>query len=66
VFGNQEPKAHHVAGDLVGQQLAHAAFQADRIARLRAGASARPLGLNLRFALRAVPIEFFFEARTPR
>ena len=66
VLGNQQPKADQVAGDLVGQQLPHAAFQAGRIARLGAGAFLGPLGLDLQFTLRAVLIEFFFEARTLR
>ena len=66
VLGNQKPKADQVAGDLIGQKLPHAAFQADRIAGLGAGAFLGPLGLDLQFTLRATLIEFFFEGRTLR
>ena len=66
VFGNQQPQAHQVAGDLVGQELPHAAFDAERIAGLGAGAFLGPLGLDLPISDRSILIEFFFEGRTLR
>ncbi len=66
VFGNQEPEAHEVAGDLVGQDLPYAAFQAERIAGLGTGAFLGPLGLDLPISDRSVLIGFFFEDRTLR
>jgi hypothetical protein len=65
-FGSQEPNASQVSHDLVGEQLAHAAFDTSGIT----GNGGRPglcsLRLNNWLGIRAVAIEFFFEGRTLR
>jgi hypothetical protein len=66
MLGNQQPQAHEVAGNLVGQELSHAAFQAERIAGLGTSAFLGPLGLDLPISDRPILIEFFFEGRTLR
>jgi hypothetical protein len=66
VLGDQQPKADKIAGDLIGQELPHAALEAERIARLGAGAFLGPLGLDFPISDRSILIEFFFEGRTLR
>jgi hypothetical protein len=66
MFGDQEPETDQVAADLVGQELTHAAFDAERIARLGPGACGGALGLERWFGFRTVAIEFFFVSRTLR
>jgi hypothetical protein len=66
VFWNQQPQAHEVAGDLVGQKLPHAALETERIAGFRTGAFLGSLGLDLPLSDRSILIEFFFEGRTLR
>jgi hypothetical protein len=66
VLGDQQPQAHEVAGDLVGQDLSHAALETERIAGLGAGAFLGPLGLDRPISDRSILIEFFFEDRTLR
>jgi hypothetical protein len=65
-FGGQQPNASQVSHDLVGEELAHAAFDASWVA----GDGGRPGLGGLHFqrwlGVRAVSIEFFFEGRTPR
>jgi hypothetical protein len=66
VLGDQQPQPHQVARDLVGQELPHAALDAERIAGLGAGALLGPLGLDRPISDRSILIEFFFEGRTLR
>jgi hypothetical protein len=66
MFGDQEPETDQVAADLVGQELAQAAFDATRIARLGSDACGSALGLEKGFGIRTVAIEFFFVSRTLR
>lgn len=64
VLGAQEPNAHHGSGDLVGQQLAHIAFEAGRIAWLEADFLAGALCLKKNGLIAgAERREFFFEGR---
>jgi hypothetical protein len=67
VFRNQQPDADLVAGDFVGEQLAHLPFQAGRVAGFEAAFAARALGLDLagrRLGVKGV--EFFFAGRNRR
>ena len=67
VLGHQEPDAHHVAADLVGEALADRALDAPGVGRLLAAALLGPLGVDGEaFAVGAKPMEFFFEGRSPR
>ena len=66
VFRHQQPQAHQVAGDLVRQELPHAALQAGRIARFGAGPFLGALRLDFPISDRPALIEFFFEGRTLR
>jgi len=64
MLGGQQPKAHRVALNLVGQQLPHAAFDTRRVARLFSGVSPGALRFDLWFTLaaRATLVEFFLKA----
>ncbi len=64
VLRKQQPQADHIAVNLIGQELAHSAFQAGRITRLRFGAGPGPLGLDRRFGYRTKAVEFFFVGQT--
>ena len=66
MFGDQQPQADQVAGDLVGQKLAYAPFQAGRVAVLRIDPLEGPLGLDRLLSLWTTAVEFFFEARILR
>jgi hypothetical protein len=66
VLGHEEPKSHEVAGDLVGQELPHAALNALGIARLEPSAKQGTLCFDGWFSGRSVAIEFFFEVRSLR
>ena len=66
VLGKQQPKADHVAVNLVSQELAHTAFQAGRITRFRFGAFLGSLGLDRWFRDRTTAVEFFFEGQILR
>ena len=63
MFGNQQPQPDQIAGDLVGQQLPHAAFEARRVSRFQSRASSGALRLDGRQGLRTLK-EFFFEGRS--
>ena len=67
VFGQQQPDTDLVAGDLVGQQLAHLPLQTRRIGRLGALVVGGALGedeVGSRFGIKGV--EFFLEDRNRR
>ena len=61
MFGRQKPDSDLVAGNLVGQQLAHRSLKTGWIARLSALFAPGALGLDLLGpAFRAAGVEFFF------
>ena len=65
VLGSQKPKTDEVAGNLIGQQLADAAFDAEMIDCLVPIFSVGAKGFQFyRRSLRIELIEFFFEGQT--
>jgi len=65
VFGRQEPEPDQIARDLIGQQLADAAFDAEMIELFAPVFSEGSMGLYLDDrALGMELVEFFFVART--
>jgi hypothetical protein len=65
VLGCQQPKTDQVAGNLIRQQLANAAFDAELIELFAPIFSQGPKGLQLQGSpLRVELIEFFFGVRT--
>ena len=67
VFGRQQPEAHEVAGDFIGQELADAAFEAAGIEFFPAISAQGAKALQFHGgALGVERIEFFFAARTAR
>jgi len=66
VFGNQQPQADQVARNLVGQQLTHAPFEAERIGRLGPHPAVGSIGFNVACHDPVGPtlVEFFFGSRT--
>jgi hypothetical protein len=62
-FGDQQPHAQQVAGDLVREQLANAAFQAAGITRLGLDSLLADLRQDRGFRVGSVAIEFFFVVR---
>lgn len=67
MLGEQEPETDLVAGDLVGEQLAHLPFQALGVGRFAPTFAAGALGLDRpwrRFGVKGV--EFFFAGRNRR
>ena len=63
MFGNQQPQPDQITGDLVGQQLPHAAFEAGRVRRFQLRAGRGALRLDGGERLRTL-IEFFFGGRS--
>lgn len=64
VLRRQQPQADHVARNLIGQELADAAFDADGIDFFSPILSQGSVGLQFRdWTLRMELIEFFFAAR---
>ena len=62
VLGDQEPGTHLVASDFLGQQLAHAPFQADRIGRFVARFLPGALGgQEQRLVIGAGGVKFFLQ-----
>lgn len=65
VFGGQQPEAHQVAGNLIRQELADAAFEAAGIDFFPAISAQGAKGLEFYGrALGMELVEFFFAART--
>jgi hypothetical protein len=64
VFGHQQPQTEVRTADLVGQELAHAAFQTAGIGRLGTGKGPAALGGQRWFNRRLAAMEFFFEGRS--
>jgi len=66
MFRDQKPKARRGVADLIGQLLADAAFNAERIAVKALNDATSDLGCELfAFRLRTAFVKFFFEARIP-
>ena len=63
-FRDQQPQPNQVAGDLVGQQLPHPAFEAGRVSGFRLGTGGGALRVHRRQRLRPAE-EFFFAGRSP-
>ena len=67
MLGHQQPQAHHVARDLVGQQLTHAPFDRPRVGRLGAYAALGAISFSLDgVSIGPIPVEFFFVGRIRR
>lgn len=66
VLGDQQPKAHQVATDLIGQELAHCALETGGITGFGLGAFSGSKRLDGRFRVGAVAMELFFVDRTVR
>lgn len=66
MLGQQQPQPDQIAGDLVGQQLTDAAFQAGGIAGFTARAFLGALGVDGELTLGPALVEFFFEGRSLR
>ena len=65
VFGQQQPEAHQIAGNLIGQELADAAFDAEVIELFPAILADGSKGLQFHGGTLGVElIEFFFAVRT--
>jgi hypothetical protein len=65
VLGRQEPKARHVAGYLISQQLANASFNAETIEFFAPISSKGPERFQFDgWPLRMKLVEFFFAVRT--
>ena len=65
MFRGEQPEANQVAGNLIGQQLADAAFDAERLESFAPVFSQRTKGLQFHGRTLGVElIEFFFAART--
>lgn len=65
MFGRQQPETDQIARDLIGQQLANAAFDAEAIELFAPIFSQGPKGLQFHGrTLRVEQIEFFFGVRT--
>jgi hypothetical protein len=64
VFGDQQPQAQCRTADLVGQELADAAFQTLRVTGFGVGSALRTLGLHGFVSVGAATMQFFFEGRS--
>lgn len=70
VFGHQQPHAHQMSADLVGQELPDTTFQTEGIAvgrlRARTRAPCHHEEIRHRVFARATLVEFFFAGRSPQ
>ena len=65
-FRDQQPKAHQITIDLIGQKLSDAAFDTGGIGRLGFRTLLGALGLDGRLSAGTIAIEFFFAGQTVR
>ena len=67
MLGQEQPQTDLVAGDLIGQQLAHLPLETRRVGRFQALAFGGALGEDGRGRRLGIKdVEFFFAGRNPR
>ena len=63
MFRYEEPESDQVPTDLVGEELLHAAFKAGRVARFWLGPFFGTMGVDGRFRLWRIGVQFFLPAK---
>jgi hypothetical protein len=66
VFGYEEPESDHRATDLVGEELAHTAFEARGVARFGFGPLLGAMGFHRWLRVRMIAMKFFFAGQSLR